>query len=191
LHEDGLEAHPTLWLEAILLNQANDLSIDTPQHDTVASNAGGQPMRHTPEDLPTPADRPDADVVIFDGKCVFCTGQVRNLLKLDGKGRLAFMSLHDPEVERQFPELTYDQMMKQMYVVDSAGNHHGGARAVRYLSRRLPKLWILAPLTHIPFTLPIQQWVYDQVAKRRYKIANRDGMECDDGACAIHFKDKK
>ena len=148
-------------------------------------------MRYTPDDLPTPAERPGADIVIFDGKCVFCIGQVRNLLKLDGKDRLAFMSLHDPEVVQRFPDLTYDQMMKQMYVIDSAGNRYGGAEAVRYLSRRLPKLWILAPLTHIPFTLPIQQWVYDQVAKRRYKIANKDGLECDGGTCSVHFGDKK
>ena len=73
-------------------------------------------MRYTPEDLPTPAERPDGDVVIFDGKCVFCIGQVRNLLKFDGKERLAFMSLHDPEVTQRFPDLTYDQMMKQMYL---------------------------------------------------------------------------
>jgi len=39
--------------------------------------------------------------------------------------------------------------------------------------------------------LPIQQWFYNQVAKRRYKIANTDGLECEDGACAIHFEDKK
>ena len=172
------------------------MSIDTPKSDPVATKPDAigneQAMRHTPDDLPTPADRPDADVVIFDGKCVFCTGQVRNLLKFDGKERLAYMSLHDPEVQRRFPDLTHDQMMKQMYVIDSAGNRYGGAKAVRYLSRRLPKLWILAPLTHIPFTLPIQQWVYDQVAKRRYKIANKDGLECDDdGTCSIHFGDKK
>jgi predicted DCC family thiol-disulfide oxidoreductase YuxK len=171
------------------------LSIDTPKSDSPVAKSSGSAnvaaTRYTPEDLPTPADRPSADVVIFDGRCVFCTGQVRNLLKLDGKGRLAFMSLHDPEVVQRFPNLTYDQMMKQMYVIDSDGNQYGGARAVRYLSRRLPKLWILAPLTHIPFTLPIQQWVYDQVAKRRYKIANKDGAECEGGTCSVHFGDKK
>ncbi len=171
------------------------MSIDTPKSDPRVTNpeaiGNDGEMRYTPDDLPTPTDRPDADIVIFDGKCVFCAGQVRNLMKLDGKERLAFMSLHDPQVERQFPDLTYDQMMKQMYVIDSDGNQYGGAKAVRYLSRRLPKLWILAPLTHIPFTLPIQQWVYDQVAKRRYKIANKDGMECGDDACSIHFGDKK
>lgn len=148
-------------------------------------------LRHTPEDLPIPEDLPNADVVIFDGKCVFCIGQVRNLLKLDGGERLSFMSLHDPEVTERYPDLTYDQMMEQMYVIDSAGSRYGGAAALRYLSRRLPKLWILAPLTHIPFTLPIQQWVYGQIARRRYKIANKDGRACEGGTCSIHFEDKK
>lgn len=147
---------------------------------------------YTPDDLPTPAHLPAADVVIYDGKCVFCLGQVRNLKKFDGGSRLAFMSLHDPEVGERFPDLTFEQMMKQIYVVGQSGQRYGGAKAIRYLTRRLPKLWWAAPLTHIPFTLPIQQWCYDQVAKRRYKIANKDGSaDCDSGACEIHFGDKK
>lgn len=149
-------------------------------------------IQYTPDDLPTPEQVPDGDVVIYDGKCVFCLGQVRNLKKFDGKGRLAFMSLHDPEVTRRYPDLSYDALMEQMYVVSQSGERFGGAAAIRYLSRRLPRLWWAAPLTHIPFTLPIQQWFYNQVAKRRYKIANKNGTaDCDDGACAVHFGDKK
>jgi len=148
--------------------------------------------KYTPDDLPTPAQAPDADVVIFDGKCVFCLGQVRNLKKFDGKRRLAFMSLHDPAVADRYPELTYNQMMKQIYVVSQSGRRYGGAAAIRYLTRQLPRLWWAAPLTHIPFTLPIQQWCYDQVAKRRYKIANKGGLDdCDDGTCAVHFGKEK
>lgn len=147
---------------------------------------------YTPDDLPTPAKFPGADIVIYDGKCVFCLGQVRNLKKFDGAGRLAFMSLHDPAVGERFPDLTFEQMMKQIYVINPDGQRFGGAAAIRYLTRRLPKLWWAAPLTHIPFTLPIQQWCYDQVAKRRYKIANKNGLaDCDGGACEIHFGDKK
>lgn len=140
-------------------------------------------------DLPTVQDFPESDVVIFDGKCVFCTRQVKNLRWFDGKNRLAFISLHDPYVTEQFPDLTHDQMMEQMYVVSrSSGKKFGGAAAIRYLSTRLPRLWILAPVMHIPFTMPIWQWAYQQVAKRRYKIANRDGDACDeDGACKVHF----
>ena len=139
-----------------------------------------------PVELPSLADRPDADVVIFDGECNFCRGQVKRLARWDRAGRLAFVSLHDPIVAQRYPDLTHDQMMEQMVIVDRAGHRHGGAAAFRYLSRKMPRLWILAPLIHIPFTLPLWQWGYRQVAKRRYKIAGKQG--CDGDACEVHFK---
>lgn len=148
--------------------------------------------------LPTPQDFPDSDVVIFDGKCNFCIGQVKNLQRFDGHNRLAFVSLHDSFVTENFPDLSYEQMMQQMYLIpkskDGTGYstaRYGGARALRYLTRRLPKLWIFAPLLHIPFSLPLWQWLYNKVAERRYKIAGKNGAECDpDGTCELHFKNK-
>lgn len=141
-----------------------------------------------PVALPTPAERPEADIVIYDGQCKFCTGQVQNLASWDSKGRLAFLSLHDPEVAKRFPDLTYDQLMEEMYVVDREGNRYGGAAAFRYLTTRLPRLYVLAPLMHIPFTMPLWRWGYKQIAKRRYAIAGKSADACDDGACKVHFK---
>lgn len=138
-----------------------------------------------PIHLATPAERPSADVVIYDGHCRFCTGQVRRLASWDRGGKLAFVSLHDPFVAEHYPDLSHDDMMKQMYVVDQRGGRHGGAAALRYLSRKLPRLWPLMPILHIPFSLPLWGWLYKQVAKRRYKLA---GKSCDDGACEIHFR---
>lgn len=144
-------------------------------------------------DLPTPANFPKADVVIYDGECVFCSSQVKNLQWLDGKDRLAFVSLHDDFVAEQFPDLTYDQLMEQIYLIPFENGKYsskrfGGAAAIRFLSLRLPKLWVLAPLMHIPLTHGIQQWVYKQIAKRRYKIAGKKGNACDEnGACELHY----
>ena len=139
--------------------------------------------------LPAPAERPEADVVIYEGHCKFCTGQVKNLARWDTRGRLAFLSLHDAEVPRRFPDLTHDQLMEQMYVVDQKGNRYGGAAAFRYLTRRLPRLYLLAPLMHLPFTLPIWQWGYKLVARNRYLFGKlSDNDTCDDGACKVHFK---
>lgn len=137
--------------------------------------------------LPSPAELPNAAVVIYDGHCKFCTGQVQNLARWDGKGRIAFISLHDPEVARRWPDLTHEMLMDQIYLVDPAGHRYAGAAAFRYLSRTLPKLWILAPIMHLPFTLPIWQFCYRQVAKRRY-LMGKTTDACDDGACKVHFK---
>lgn len=140
--------------------------------------------RKAPAPLPDPAARPQADVVIFDGHCSFCRGQVGWLARLDRGGRLAFLSLHDPAVARQYPDLHHDSLMQEMYVVDRSGRRHRGAEALRYLSRRVPQLWWLAPLLHIPLSLPVWHWCYRQFARRRYLFGR---TTCDDDACATHF----
>ena len=127
---------------------------------------------------------PTQIVVLYDGQCNFCTSQVKNLERLDGKGRLRFVSLHDPVVGRDYPDLSFQQLMDQMWVVAYDGRKFGGADAIRYLSRQLPMLWPLAPLMYIPGTMPIWRYLYRQIAKRRYKIAGRN---CDEGGtCSLH-----
>ena len=136
-------------------------------------------------ELPRPVADGLKDVVIYDGHCRFCTAQVRRLRQLDRGGRLTFLSLHDPEVTSRFPDLTYDDMMQAMYVVDPQGRKHRGAEAIRYLTRRLPLLYGLAPLLHIPGSLGLWHWLYRQVANRRYRFGRVE--DCDGGTCHLHF----
>jgi predicted DCC family thiol-disulfide oxidoreductase YuxK len=143
-----------------------------------------QPVTRTPLDLPSPEERPDAPVVIFDGHCRICQGQIQRLARWDRGGRLAFLSLHDPEVRRRYPDLTHEQLMADMYVVDPQGKSHRGAAAFRYLSTQLPRLWILAPLLHLPGTLPLWQFCYRQVANRRYRFGTT--QKCDGDSCRVH-----
>ncbi|QDT02427.1 hypothetical protein K227x_08030 [Rubripirellula lacrimiformis] len=143
-------------------------------------------MSRSPE-LPDPDTRSGSDVVIFDGKCNFCRSQVKLLSRMDCcGGRLSFLSLHDPRVAQRYPDLTHDELMQQMYVVDSSGRRHGGSEAVRYLSRRLPLLWPAMPVLHLPGTASLWRWAYGQIAKRRYKIAGKMSS-CDGDACSVHF----
>ena len=140
--------------------------------------------------LPSPADLPDADVVVFDGKCVFCRKSVNMLKAWVAKDQLAYISLHDPWVSEHLPDLNFEQLMDRMWLLSRAdGSRHGGAEAIRYLSTRSWKLWPAAPFLHFPFSMPLWQWLYQQVAKRRYRIANKNGEPpCDeDGTCKIHF----
>ena len=142
------------------------------------------------EDLPYAKIYPERDVVIFDGDCKFCLKQVRNLKWVDGKARrLSFVSLHDPFVAEEYPDLEYEQMMQEMYIVDTAGNRYAGASAFRYLTRRLPVLWILTPILHIPFSLPLWKMMYRIVATHRYRIAGKNQADgCQDGSCDIHYQ---
>lgn len=127
------------------------------------------------------ATRPAHDTVIYDGRCRFCRGQVALLKRFDLGGRLRPVSLHEPEVAREFPELSADDLHARMYVVDTQGRAHGGAEAVRYLSRRLPLLWPLALPLHVPGSLPAWERLYRFIARHRYRIAGT----CDEGTCRL------
>ncbi|MEM7560727.1 MAG: DUF393 domain-containing protein [Planctomycetota bacterium] len=138
----------------------------------------------TTTELPAPDDHPNADVVIYDGKCSFCRASVEKILWFDGQNRVAYISLHNPLVAERYPDLTHEQLMDQMYLVDGEGNRYGGVQALRYLSRKLPKLWFAAPFLHIPFSLPVWSWGYRFVARNRYLIMGKQA-DCDSGTCKI------
>lgn len=134
--------------------------------------------------FPTPDQRPHAPIVIYDGQCRICTSGVRSLTLFDWLGKLAYLSLHDPRVEQEFPDLTYEQMMSQMYVVNRQGLRLGAAAALRYALLRLPLGWPLGVLMHLPGTLPLWNWLYHQIAERRYRFGRLE--DCEGGTCSIH-----
>jgi predicted DCC family thiol-disulfide oxidoreductase YuxK len=125
------------------------------------------------------------DVVIYDGECVFCTSSVKILARLDTHNRLRFVSLHDPVIATDYPDLTHNQLMEQMWVVSSSGHKFGGADAIAYLSIRLPLLYPIAPIIRFPGTMPLWRTLYRWVARLRYRIA---GKQCDNGTCSLHHR---
>ncbi|NBW95786.1 MAG: DUF393 domain-containing protein [Planctomycetia bacterium] len=125
--------------------------------------------------------KPARDTVLYDGQCGFCRRRVGNLQACDLRHELDFVSLHDPRVALEFPELPRDRLLEEMVVIDTAGRARGGASAVRYLSRRLPLMWPLALLLHIPGSLPVWAWLYRLVARNRMRL----GAGCREGACRV------
>lgn len=137
-------------------------------------------------ELPTPAERPEADVVLYDGRCGFCRARVKQLAWLDGSGgRLAYLSLHDPAVAAEYPGAPAERLLEEMCVVDRQGSYHWGADAVRYLSRQLPRLWWIAPLMHVPGIMLLARPTYAWISRNRYLLGGKI-EECEDGACSVH-----
>lgn len=155
---------------------------------SASSDGGPQPgqrneMTDTPADLPTPDERPGADVVIYDGECGICTAQVSRLPWWDCQDKLSYLSLHDPQVHRRWPDLSKDRLMQQMCIVDTRGRRHWGAYALRYLTRRLRRLWWAAPAAYFPGSMLLAKPLYGWIARNRYRLSGRD---CDDGTCQLH-----
>lgn len=120
------------------------------------------------------------DVVIYDGECAFCRSQIKIIKTLDICGKLNFESCHDEAVRKKYNHISYEDFLSRMYVVDVVGNSYGGAEAVRYISKKLVVLWPLAILLHIPYSNSFWHWLYDTIARNRYRIAGK----CMDG-CSI------
>lgn len=135
--------------------------------------------------LADPDGNPAAAVVIWDGKCNFCRSQVERIQAFDRGSRLTYISLHDPRVAERYPELSYQQLMDQMWVITPNHQRYGGADAVRFLSRYLPQLWWVAPVMHFPFAMPLWRYMYRVLANRRYRLA---GENCEGGTCSLHGK---
>lgn len=123
--------------------------------------------------------KPTQDTVLYDGECEFCRRRIANLRCVDLGKWLAFTSLHDPAVARDYPEIPRERLLEEMVVVDTLGRARAGAEAVRYLSRSLPPLWPLAILLHIPGSLPIWDGLYRLVARNRMRLSG----SCAGGTC--------
>ena len=143
----------------------------------------GSPTGH----LPSPEAVPGADVVIFDGKCKLCIGSVRRLHRLDG-GRLAYLSLHDIDYSRMDGWPSREDLLRRMHVLTPTTETYSGADAVRYLSRKIPWLYVFAPMLHFPFTMPMWRFLYRTIARFRYRFGRVDGEACSSNTCKAHVQ---
>jgi len=118
--------------------------------------------------------------VLYDGGCGLCRRSREMLERIDGKRRLRFVDIHDPEgAARGFPELRWEDLMEEMHVVDPYGGVTRGFDAFRTITGALPALWALFPLLHLPGVPAIGRRVYRWVAERR-------GRGGPGNTCALH-----
>ena len=143
-------------------------------------------METTPANttLPSPDQRPNADVVIFDGNCGICTAQVSKLPWWDCQKKLSYLSLHDPLVAERWPDMSSERLMQEMCIVNAKGYEHWGAYALRYLTRRLRRLWWLMPLLYFPGSMILWRPLYRWVARNRYWLSG--SSDCETDACKLH-----
>ena len=135
--------------------------------------------------LPGPERRGHGDLLIFDGQCRICTASMRGLNRWDWCNKLAFLSLHDPQVREICPDLSHDELMREIYLLDSRGRRYRGIKAIRVAAGRVPVLWPIVPLLYLPGTLPLWSAAYRAFARWRYRFGRRD--DCPGGSCSVHF----
>ncbi len=129
-----------------------------------------------------PSGREPRWTVIYDGHCPLCIRTMVILDYLDPGDRLKQLDLERQwdQVTPLAPSLSREQARHAMHVVTPSGDVQQGFDAFRELTRALPLLWPLAPITHAPFARTIGTRIYAVVARGRAR-----GAPCGVEGCAV------
>ena len=127
-------------------------------------------------------------VILYDGRCPFCTRQSRRLAWLARPELVETASFQEPGVLDRFPGLTHEACMKAMHLVTPDGRVFLGAEAiVQALATRRLFAWV-APVYYLPGLRQLFSGLYAFIAANRYRFWGKtaSGDECESGVCRIH-----
>ncbi|BCG91885.1 thiol-disulfide oxidoreductase DCC family protein [Mesorhizobium sp. 131-2-1] len=133
-------------------------------------------MTDLPEQKPAPLQPqvhdPSRPLIVFDGVCVFCSGFVRTVVRLDREKRFRFATAQSPLGEALFRKhgLRTDSYDTSLTLVDNeAFTQLDGFIAVM---AELGWPWRAAKALLV-LPRPLRDWIYDRVAKNRYALFGR------------------
>jgi predicted DCC family thiol-disulfide oxidoreductase YuxK len=123
--------------------------------------------------------------VLYDGACNLCRASVARIRRMDPRGRIELLDLHDASVPARFPQINLDEAMRLMQAVDPHGRVYSGIDAWARVGLSLPGWKLIAWLLLVPGIHFVAQHFYAWVARNRYRW-NRE--LCGDGTCALHVE---
>jgi predicted DCC family thiol-disulfide oxidoreductase YuxK len=122
------------------------------------------------------------NLVLYDDQCPLCVFQMKMLTWLDWLHTARVVPLSSPEAQQAAPGVEPEQLRAAMHAVTKAGKLHRGARAIRFLSLRMPLLVPLGIFLWVPGVIWFAEKFYAWVARNRLVLSRVFG--CKD-ACAI------
>ena len=111
-------------------------------------------------------------LIVFDGVCVFCSGFVRLVVRLDRKKRFRFATAQSPFGEALFRKsnLPTDDYETNLAIID--GMAFIRLESFVAIMTELGWPWRAARVLLI-LPRPLRDWLYDRVAKNRYALFGR------------------
>jgi predicted DCC family thiol-disulfide oxidoreductase YuxK len=116
-------------------------------------------------------------LIVFDGVCVFCSGFVQLILRLDREKRFRFATAQSPLGEALFRRhgLRTDDYDSNLAIIEGAAftKLDSFVAVMAALGRpwRAVKVLLILPR-------PLRDWLYDRVARNRYALfGRRDSCE--------------
>jgi predicted DCC family thiol-disulfide oxidoreductase YuxK len=121
--------------------------------------------------------------VLFDGSCNLCRASAERVRRLDTRGQIELLDLHEASAAERFPQVDREEAMRWMQAVDHRGRIFSGADAWARIGMLLPGWNWLAWMLLLPGVRWIARKAYAWIARNRYRW-NR--AVCRDGSCRVH-----
>ncbi|MEI3604094.1 DCC1-like thiol-disulfide oxidoreductase family protein [Pseudogracilibacillus sp. SE30717A] len=114
-------------------------------------------------------------IILFDGQCHFCNGSVQFIIKRDPKAIFSFASLQSEIGQSLLNE--YNVPAHENSLILISNNHfYSKSTAALKISKELRFLWKLCYF-FIIIPVPIRDFIYNIIAKNRYKLINKTVCE--------------
>jgi len=111
-------------------------------------------------------------VIFFDGVCNLCNASVQFILERDKHKYFQFTALQGNYAKAILPELGANANQLNSILLLEGGKIYQKSSAALKIAKKLSGFW---PLLYVFITVPkfMRDWVYDIVAKNRYKCWGR------------------
>ena len=124
-------------------------------------------------------EKPTKPVVIYDGTCGICAGNLKWLHRFDSLHKFDDMPYQAEELLRFFPHLKLEECEKAMQLVFPDGRTYTGADAFRKIFLRMPVTFLAGVIMAIPPMPWLLRKLYPILARNRYRIG---------GQCELHTR---
>lgn len=121
-------------------------------------------------------------LVLYDDSCSLCTFQMRVITWLDWLNKVSLIPISNPNTKTLAPDLTPAALREAIHCITPEGRIYRGARAIRFLSARMPLAWPVALILWIPGVIWIAEIVYKWISRNRHLLSRFFGCQ---GACAV------
>lgn len=125
-----------------------------------------------------------ADVVVFDGVCVLCSGFLKFMLKHDRNQRFKFVTAQSQLGEALYSHLGLKSADYDTNVVIVGGCIYTKLDAFAAAMGALGGMWHAAQLVRV-LPRPIADWLYNRIACNRYAVFGKTD------ACLVPMPDVK
>ncbi len=116
--------------------------------------------------------------IYYDGRCPICIASRKWIEALAWRGGITFRDVNHPREAAELPREAQLHALGQMHVQTPDGRLLGGFDAARALLPRMPLLWPLWPLLHLPGMTWLGRHLYAAIATRRYTLSRCLGHTC-------------